>query len=110
MLGELYALVLREFLCRFRSRKDLLDGAVAHRDGVMLEDRARRLDRDDPAGAEEEAWCYLGVPWTSTTTRRLGARHSISCLRGCCGQDFTGSVLPKPSVSTLEASTPLETR
>ena len=101
-------------------RKDRFDPAVAHGDGVALQNRARRLDGYDPAGAEEKAGCrvpdrkllfYLGEPCTSTTTRRLGARHSISDLRSFwSGQDFDGSVLPKPNTSTLPASVPFDTR
>src|SRR5687768_3073403 len=91
--------------------ENLLDAAVAHRDGVLLKDRPRRLDRYDPAGADENFLLYLGVPWTSTTTRRFGARHSMVALRSFwSGQALTGSVLPKPRVSTLAASTPFDTR
>ena|SRR5688572_3252661 len=109
VLGQIYALVVMERRRNFAGRENRFDRTVAHRDGVMLENRARRFDRDDPAGAEEEA--YLGVPWTSTTTRLLSARHAISALRSFwSGQAFTGSVLPKPSVSTLPASTPFDTR
>jgi hypothetical protein len=61
VVGEADLLVLREPRKCFLRRKNQLDGAVAHRDGVMLEDCARRLDRDDPAGAEKLA-LYLGVP------------------------------------------------
>jgi hypothetical protein len=61
VVREADLLVLLEPRECFLRRKNLLDGAVAHRDGVMLEDRARRLDRDDPAGAEKLS-LYLGVP------------------------------------------------
>jgi hypothetical protein len=61
VVGEADLLVLREPRKCFLRRKNLLDSAVAHRDGVMLEDRARRLDRDDPAGVEKLS-LYLGVP------------------------------------------------
>jgi hypothetical protein len=61
MLREADLLVLRESRKRLLRGKHLLDGSVAHRDGVMLEDRARRLDRDDPAGGEKLSF-YLGVP------------------------------------------------
>jgi hypothetical protein len=47
---------------------------------VALEDGAGRFDRHDPAG-EEKLSFYLGVPWTSTRTRRFGPRHSMSTLR-----------------------------
>lgn len=112
VLGELDPLVVAKRRRRRRGRKDLLDAAAADGDGVVLQDRARRLDRQDPAGAKDEAaCCYLGVPWTSTTTRRLGARQEIRPLRSFwSGQDCTGRVLPKPRVSTLEASTPFDTR
>src|SRR5580765_2198570 len=97
---------------RFVRGQDGLDSPVADRDGVLLQHRPGRLDRDDPAGAEEGAcFRYRGVPCTSTTTRRLGARHSISAARfASSGQDFTGRVLPKPNTSTLPASVPFETR
>jgi len=109
-MRQIYAFVVRELGARLRGH-DGFYCTVAHSDGVMLQDRARRLDRYDPAGAEEKTVAYLGVPWTSTTTRRFGDRHSISPLRSFwSGQDLTGSVLPKPSVSTLSAPTPLETR
>jgi len=91
--------------------KNCFDPAVAHSDGMLLEHRARGLDRNDPAGAEEGALRYLGEPCTSTTTRRFGPRQSIVDLRSFwSGQDFTGSVLPKPKTSTLPASVPLDTR
>ena len=95
-----------------RRRQDRFDDAVAHRDGMVFEHRARGLDRHYPAGAEEERRRrYLGEPWISTTTRRLGARHSISALRSFwSGQDFDGRVLPNPNVSTLSGLAPLETR
>jgi len=60
VLRELYAFVVGELPCSLRQRKKLLDDATAHRDGMMLENCARRLDRYDPAGAEEGP--YLGVP------------------------------------------------
>ena len=106
------AFIAREAGCGLRRGEDRLDLAVADRDGVLLQDRARRLDRDDPAGAEENAlFRYLGVPWISTTTRRFGLRHSISAARWLLsGQDFTGRVLPKPKTSTLPASAPFDTR
>src|SRR5687767_11946988 len=112
VVGEVYPFEVLERIRNLTGRKNLLDGTVAYGDGVVLEDCARRLDRNDPAGAEERSLGrYLGVPWTSTTTRRLGDRHSISPLRSFwSGQALTGSVLPKPRVSTLDASTPLETR
>ena len=112
MLRELHSFVVRKLGCGLPGRQDLLDDAIAHRDSVVREDRAGRFDRYDPASAEEEAaGRYLGVPWTSTTTRRLSARHAISPLRSFwSGQALTGSVLPKPRVSTFPASTPLETR
>src|SRR4030095_13512315 len=107
--GKVDTLVVRKLAARRRGH-DAFYQTVADRDGVMLQDRTRRLDRDDPAGAKKELASYLGVPWTSTTTRRLGERHSISPLRSFwSGQALTGSVLPKPRVSTLLASTPLET-
>lgn len=110
VVGQLDVLVVRKLPQSFRGWKNPLDDAVAYGDGVMLKHRARGLDRDDPAGGYE-LLLYLGVPWTSTTTRRLGLRHSMRFLRSFwSGQDFTGSVLPKPSVSTLAASTPFDTR
>jgi hypothetical protein len=109
VLRELYALVIGKSPRGLCKGEKLLDDAIAYRDRVVLENRARRLDRDDPAGADKEA--YLGVPWTSTTTRRLGLRHSIRPLRSFwSGQDLTGSVLPKPRVSTFAWSTPFDTR
>jgi hypothetical protein len=55
--------VPREARSRLLRGKNRFDLAVAHRDGMVLQDRARRLDRDDPAGAEEEGlFRYLGVP------------------------------------------------
>jgi hypothetical protein len=53
VLGQLDVLVIREFLESFCPGEKLLDTAIAHGDGLVLEDRARRLDRYDPAGAEE---------------------------------------------------------
>src|SRR5689334_25271970 len=103
--------VAADALACLRGRQQRFDLAVAHGDGVVGEDTARRLDRNEPAGEGDKAAAYLGVPWISTTTRRLGARHSITALRSFwSGQDFTGAVLPKPRVSTFEASAPLETR
>jgi hypothetical protein len=61
VVGEADLLVLREPRKCLLRRKHLLYDAIAHRDGVMLEDRARRLDRDDPAGGEKLSF-YLGVP------------------------------------------------
>lgn len=92
--------------------KDRFDFAVANGDGMVLEDRPGRLDRDDPAGAEEGAgFRYLGVPCTSTTTLRFGPRHSISAARFfSSGQDLTGRVLPKPNTSTFAGSAPFDTR
>ena len=111
VLAELDRLVVAETLACRGSGQQRFDLAVAHRDGVVGQDTARRLDGDQPAGVRDKAVAYLGVPWISTTTRRLGARHSIIALRSFwSGQDFTGVVLPKPSVSTCEASAPLETR
>jgi hypothetical protein len=48
---------------------------------MVHEHRARWLDWNQPARLEDEAAPYRGVPWISTITRRLGARHSISDLR-----------------------------
>src|SRR5262245_40182302 len=111
VVGQLDPLIAGKAPGGLRRGQDLLDGALANRDGVVLENRARRFDRHDPAGADEEVFFYLGVPWTSTTTRRLGPRQSIRPLRSFwSGQALTGSVLPKPSVSTLAASTPFDTR
>src|ERR1041385_8247265 len=96
---------------RFPFGQDSFDLAVADRDGVVLEDRPGRLDREDPARDEERALRYRGEPWTSTTTRRFGPRHSISAARFfSSGQDLTGSVLPKPNTSTLAGSAPFDTR
>ena len=111
VVGELDLLVMREALARLAGGQHRLDLAVAHGDGVVLEHRAGRLDRDDPARLEDEAASYRGVPWISTITRRFGARHAISAARAFwSGQDLTGMVLPKPNVSTCEASTPFDTR
>jgi hypothetical protein len=54
VVSEVYALVAGELPLGFLCRQKPFYGAVAHRDGMMLEDRARRLDRYDPAGREEE--------------------------------------------------------
>ena len=110
VLGQLDTLVIGEAGPRRPGRKHRFDLAVAERDGMLRQDCAGRLDRNQPAW-QEEVVRYLGVPWISTTTRRLGDRHSISALRSFwSGHDFSGRVLPKPRVSTFEASTPLETR
>src|ERR1041384_7619538 len=58
---------------------------------------------------------YFGVPFRSTTTRRLGARHSMSAFRSALpptlsGQCLTWLVLPEPRVSIFDASKPFETR
>ena len=93
MARQVDALVGRKAGQRVGCGKDCLDAAVADCDGVVFKNRARWLDRYYPAGANDER--YLGVPWISTSTRRLGARHSISALRFLLsGQDLTGSVLP----------------
>ena len=116
MAGKIDAFVAGKARCRFARGDERLDDAVAHRDGMMLEHRARRLDRHYPAGAKKEGLrgaCprYLGVPWISTTTLRLGARHSISALRCfASGQAFTGKVLPKPKTSIFAGSAPLAIR
>jgi len=111
VLVEYYGFVADESLARLLSRQQRFDLAVANCDGVVGQDTVCRLDGNEPAGENDEAVSYLGVPWISTTTRRLGARQSISALRSFwSGQDLTGVVLPKPSVSTCEASAPFETR
>lgn len=87
------------------------DLAVAHRHGVVLEHHARGLDRNDPARAEEEVRRYLGVPWMSISTRRFGARQSISLVRGSfSSQALTGRASPKAKVAICPRSTPLDTR
>jgi hypothetical protein len=43
-------------------RQQSFDRAAAHGDGVVLEDRAGRFHRHDPAGVEEKLSFYLGVP------------------------------------------------
>jgi hypothetical protein len=53
VVRKLYHLIAGELPGGFGSGKDLLDAAVAYRNGMAPEDRARRLDRYDPAGAEE---------------------------------------------------------
>jgi hypothetical protein len=53
VLREVDSFVIRKFFRRVCDGKNLLDGTVAQRDGVVLENRARRLDRYDPAGAKE---------------------------------------------------------
>src|SRR5919197_5587005 len=111
MLVERDALVARKARTRLRHGQHRFDVAVAHGDGVLGENAACRLDRNEPARLEEKRARYFGVPWISTSTRRFGARHSMSALRSFwSGQDFTGVVLPKPKVSTLDASTPFDTR
>ena len=111
MVSQLDAFIPGKPRSGLGGRKNCFDLAVADRDGVVVQNRARRLDRDDPAGAEEGTLRYLGEPCTSTTTLRLGARHSIRALRSfVSGQDFAGSVLPKPKTSTLPASAPFDTR
>lgn len=74
--------VVVETLARLGRRQQRFYLAVANCDGVVGEYAARRLDRDEPAGkrqkAVSEAFPYRGVPWISTTTRRLGARQLIS--------------------------------
>src|SRR5690349_1477990 len=111
VLIERDALIAGKARSRLRRRQHGFDIAVAHGDGVLGEDAACRLDRNEPARLEEKRLAYFGVPWISTSTRRLGARHSMSTLRSFwSGQDFTGVVLPKPKVSTLAASTPFDTR
>src|ERR671930_291565 len=111
MLVARDALVARKARTRLRHGQHRFDVAVAHSDGVLGENAACRLDRKEPARLEEKRARYFGVPWISTSTRRLGARHSMSALRSFWpGQDFTGVVLPKPKVSTFDASTPFDTR
>src|SRR4051812_17603168 len=111
MIVERHLCMSGKTLGRLSGGQECLDLAVAQHDGMVFEHRACGLYGDDPAGAEEERFAYRGVPWISTTTRRFGERHAMRSLR-CfwSGQDLTGSVLPKPKVSTLLASTPLETR
>ena len=97
---------------RLGRRQERFDPAGAQGNGVFFENRPRRFDGDDPARAEEKRCCrYLGVPWISTTTRRLGARQVINAPRSFwSGQDFSGRVLPKPKVSILLALAPYDTR
>lgn len=110
MLVERDAFVAGKARSRLGRGQQRFDIAVAHGDGMLGEDTAGRLDRNEPARLDEKG-CYLGAPWISTSTRRFGARHSMSPLRSFwSGQDFTGVVLPKPKVSTFDASTPFETR
>src|SRR5437899_10756395 len=110
MLVERDALIGAKARSRLRHGQHRFDRAVAHSDGVPGKEAARRLDWNEPARLDEKR-IYLGVPWISTSTRRFGARHSISALRSFwSGQDFTGVVLPKPKVSTVAAATPFDTR
>src|SRR6266850_8028214 len=102
---------MREALTRIAGQQHRLDLAIVHGHGMLGEHRAGRLDRNEPARLEDEASGYLGVPCISTTTRRLGARQAIIAARSFwSGQDFSGMVLPKPKVSTCEASRPFDTR
>jgi len=82
------------------------------RDAVIGENRARRLDRDDPARADEKVECfYLAKPLVDVIARRLGARQAIRALRSLLsGQNAAGTVLPMPMVSILLRSVPLLTR
>jgi len=112
MVGQIECFMTRKAGRRLARRENRLDLAVAQGDGMVFEYRARRLDGNDPARAEEERCCrYLGVPWISTTTRRFGARHWISALRSFwSGQDFSGRVLPKPKVSIVSVLAPFDTK
>src|SRR6185369_943538 len=81
MVRELDRFVIRKPLARVCGGKDCFDLAFVHRQGVVGEHAARRLDRNEPAGESDETLPYRGEPCISTTTRRLGARHSMSALR-----------------------------
>src|SRR5262249_60663585 len=94
----------------FGAGKSGQDAAAVHREAVIVEDRACRLDRDDPARADEQIDSYRAVPLREMIARRFGARHAISSLRSLLsGQNFAGTVLPIPMVSTLSGATPLAT-
>ena len=54
VVRQLDSFVRRKLRRGLRRGQNRFDGTVAYRDRVVLEDRARRLDWDDPAGAEEE--------------------------------------------------------
>jgi hypothetical protein len=88
------------------------DASPGDRYAVIGENRARRLDRNDPARADEEVdLFYRAKPLSEMIARRLGARQAISSLRFLVsGQNFAGTVLPMPMVSTLSRSTPFPTR
>src|SRR2546421_6380288 len=106
LVVERDALIAGKARSRLRRGQHRFDIAVAHRDRMLGENAAGRLDRNEPARLDEKR-CYLGAPWISTSTRRFGARQSMSPLRSFwSGQDFTGVVLPKPKVSTFDASRP----
>src|SRR3954468_10266047 len=110
VLVERNALIGGKARSRLRRGQHRFDIAVAHGDSVFGENAAGRLDWNEPARLDEKR-AYLGVPWISTSTRRFGVRHSMSALRSFwSGQGFTGVVLPKPKVSTFDASTPFDTR
>jgi hypothetical protein len=86
------------------------DAAAGDGDAVVGENGARGLDRDDPARADEEIDSYRAAPLIEMLARRLGARQAISSLRSLLsGQNFAGTVLPMPMVSTLSRATPLLT-
>jgi hypothetical protein len=94
----------------FRSRAHRDDAAAGHGHAVIGQNRGRRLDRDDPAGADEKIDSYRAGPLIDTIARRLGARQAISALWSLVsGQNFAGTVLPMPIVSTLLRSTPFST-
>jgi hypothetical protein len=71
MVRQSDLLVVGEALRSLALGKNVFNGAIAYRDGVMLENRARRLYRDDPAWGDKQAasrlrvdraFFYLGVP------------------------------------------------
>jgi hypothetical protein len=53
VIRQFHALVVWKKTGSFSFGENLLDAAIAHGDGMVLKNRARRLDRYDPAGAEE---------------------------------------------------------
>ena len=63
-------------------------------------------------GAVSRAQRLIASPFTSTSTRRFGARQAISSFIAVMLQTTpgTGCVLPMPRVSILSFGTPFDTR
>ena len=76
---QINAMLGRELTCRHFLRQDRHDGAAPHGDRMMLEYRVGRLDRDDPAGVDEQidGILHFIAPDAKTPVRRRGRCRNV---------------------------------